>query len=420
MARHAAFLNSSTTQAWLSQIDPRDQSAAIELLESLDLVSRDTFSERLRKLILERLHSQTGPVGLYVERELGKQNGVPDPLFAESGTEVRRAYGDGPQAVQPTRQHDPSVGSEGIVAQLASELCREFPALCIDHPGPDKIRKKRIRRFFLLTDFLGTGRRARTYLQAAWRVRSVRSWWSARASKGMSFEVMAYSATAQGQAYVRSHPCAPTVSIVAACPTISAMPDTKRERLETLCCRYDPLQGRYGEALGYGGIGALVAFAHGVPNNAPRILYKRTPEWAPLFPKRVTSSTRDAFDEDDLETIRARLLDMRQTRLATAPWLSRVKPQSRAMLVVLAALSRPIRDEEVLSRKTGLTIVEVRRVIATALAHDWITDHWRLSAAGQAELANARNPGKAMLTLPEDPKQFYYPTSLRVPAGVSS
>ena len=420
MPRHAAFLNSSTTQAWLSQFDPRDQSTAIELLESLDLVSRDTFSERLRKLILERLQSGAGPVGLYVERELQKRNGVPHRLFKESRTKVRRAYGVGPQPIQPTRRYDPSVGSEGIVAQLASELCREFPAWCIDHPGPDKIREKRVRGFFLLTDFLGTGTRARTYLQAAWRVRSVRSWWSARASKGMSFEVIAYSATTDGRANVESHPSAPTVSIVAVCPTISAMPDAKRERLETLCWRYDPRHGSIREALGYGGSGVLVAFAHGVPNNAPRLLYQGTRKWAPLFPKRVTSSTRDAFDEDDLDTIRARLQDMRQTRLATATWLSQVKPQSRAMLVFLAALSRPTRDEEALSRKTGLTVLEVRRVIATALAHDWITDHWRLTDAGQAELANARKPGKAMFTLPEDPKQFYCPTSLRVPAGVSS
>src|SRR6516165_3596473 len=90
MPRHAAFLNSSTTQAWLSQFDPTDQSAAIELLEACDLVSRDTFSERLRKLTLERLQSEAGPVGLYVERELKKRNGVPHRLFKESRTKVRR------------------------------------------------------------------------------------------------------------------------------------------------------------------------------------------------------------------------------------------------------------------------------------------------------------------------------------------
>jgi len=171
------------------------------------------------------------------------------------------------------------------------------------------------------------------------------------------------------------------------------------------------------DSLGYGGLGALIAFAHGAPNNAPRILHQPSSKWNPLFPKRITASMRGTFNEDetDPESIAARLLDMREKRLAGASWLAKVKPHSRAILAVLAALSRPPRDEEVVSRRTGLTILEVRRAIGVALGHDWITDSWQLTEAGQAELANARKEKIAQFTLPEDPDEFYYPKSLRVP-----
>jgi len=99
------------------------------------------------------------------------------------------------------------------VAQLVSEVCRAHPQQVFNHPGPDAIRKRRIRRFVLVTDFIGSGKRARTYLQAAWRVRSVRSWWSARATKGLSFEVVAYAATQSGRAVVERHPSRPEVHV---------------------------------------------------------------------------------------------------------------------------------------------------------------------------------------------------------------
>src|SRR5205085_5170890 len=89
---------------------------------------------------------------------------------------------------------------------------------------------------------IGSGQRARTYLDSAWRVCSVRSWWSARRVKGLSFEVIAFAGTTVGRAYVEDHPSAPRVSVVTSCPTVdSAFSGERRDAIRDLCLRYDPL-----------------------------------------------------------------------------------------------------------------------------------------------------------------------------------
>jgi hypothetical protein len=418
MSNKSKFLRASETLAWLGQFEATDQATALELLQEMRLVSRAVFNERLRALILQRLTIDGRPVGLYAERELSNRAGVPNPLFNQTDKRTKRAYGVGPPAVAPTGKYDPHVGSEGIVAQLVSELCREFPTEFYDHPGPDKIRAKKIRRFVLVTDFIGSGKRALTYIEAAWRVRSVRSWWSARETKGVRFEVIAYSATASGRTRVEQHPSAPEVYVVTACPAIPTMSNRDlRDRLRSLCIKYDPINGSPLDSLGFNGTGALIAFAHGVPNNAPRILHKSTKNWASLFPARVTSSTRQYFTEDETgaEGVRSRLIKMRQTRLADAQWIDGTKPYARIVLTVLAALSHPPRDDETLSRKTALTILDIQNAMRTANSNAWINDRRQLTERGQAELANARKSKVTQKLIPDEPESFYYPSSLREP-----
>ena len=418
MAGNATFLKAQPTLAWLSQFEPEDQATAVALLRAMTLVSRDAFADRLSDLILRRLREGQTPIGLYVERELRHRHGVPFPLFKESATKVHRAYGVGPKPVEPTRSYDADVGSEGIVAQLVSELCRVHRKRIFNHPGPDAIRKHGIRRFILVTDFIGSGKRAFTYLQAAWRVRSVKSWWAARARKGLSFEVLAYAATPQGRSLVERHHCRPAVHVVMGCLTIgTAFPDA---RVRELCAKYSPVPPSVMPPTGYGRGGALIAFAHGVPNNAPLILYKQSPSWAPLFPARVTSMTRGHFPaSSDPQAVRTHLLAMRHARLAEAGRVEAAKPHVQNLLLVLAGLSRPPRESEALSRKTGLTVLEVDAALNSALKHGWIDGQYLLTDFGHAELAQARRPSTAEALVAEAPP-FYYPKSLRAPRGASS
>ena len=389
------------------------------MLRKMVLVSRDAFADRLRERVSRRLLGGDGPVGLYAERELRRRHGVPHKLFSETKTKIRRAYGMGPQPVKPTKAYDPEVGSEGLVAQLVTELCREYRGRCLNHPGPDAIRKHRVRRFIVVTDFIGSGHRARDYLQAAWGVRSVQSWWS---GKRLRFEVVAYAATPEGKRYVESHPCKPKVWVAAGCPTIdTSLPRELRACMRGLCIRYDPVDHDPIASMGFEGGGALIAFAHGVPNNAPRILHKRSSRWAPLFPARVTAGTRMHFVEQrDASAVAERLRSMRQRRLASGPWLRGASPKAQALFLLLAALGRGPRSDEAVSRKTGLTMLEIERWIKMALEQNWINDQRHLTDRGQAELALARKREITKAPLQKQAEEFYYPSSLRAPCGSSS
>jgi hypothetical protein len=423
VAGNATFLKSEATLAWLGQFTPDDQPTAIELLRALALVSRDMFAERLRRLVLKRAEDGNTPVGLYVERELRHRKGVPFKLFKETKGRVKRAFGVGPPPIQPTQSYDADVGSEGLIAHLVSELCRQFPETFYNQPGPNQIRKHGIRRFMLVTDYIGSGKRARTYLEAAWRVRSVRSWWSSRAKKGMGFEVIAYAASKTGRYQVESHPTCPTVHVAITCPTIdTAFSYGLRANIRSLCTRYAPTQNQSIPPFGFGSVGALIAFAHGAPNNAPTILHKGSGAWIPLFPARATSSTRSGFgvDDDEATTIRERLSAMRQRSLASGDWVETTKPHARTTLVVMAALSQPPRHVEAVSARTGLTVIDVEEALRRALSHGWIDGRNRLTDDGQGQLAHARKKHPTPFALPPEPDDFYCPSSLRAPSGGSS
>jgi hypothetical protein len=423
MAGNPTFLKSETTMAWLGQFTPADQPTAVALLRAMTLVSRDMFAERLRRLVLQRVKSGNIPVGLYVERELRQRNGVPFKLFKESRGKVKRAFGVGPPPVQPTQSYDADVGSEGLVAHLVSELCREHPGQIFNQPGPDQIRKNAIRRFILVTDYVGSGKRARTYIEAAWRVRSVRSWFSSRATKGMTFEVIAYAASKTGRHNVESHPSRPAVHVAITCPTIDrAFSYSQQSEIRSLCVRYTAARNHSIPPLGFGSVGALIAFAHGAPNNTPAILHKGSSAWLPLFPARVTSATRAGFgvDDDKAATIRERLSAMRQKHLAKGDWVATTKPHARSTLMVMAALSQRPRHVEAVSARTELTIIDVEQALRRALSHGWIDGRNRLTEEGHGQLAHARKKSESISPLPPEPDDFYYPSSLRAPSGGSS
>lgn len=420
MAGNASFIKSAPTQAWLSQFAPQDQTLATDLLRNMMLVSSDQFRERLRGLVLKAVADGDTPVGLYVERELQHRKGIPYRLFKESKGKIKRAFGVGPPPIKPTKAYDADVGSEGLVAHIISELCREKRQTLFNHPGPNQIRQHFIRRFIVVTDYIGSGKRAWTYLEAAWRVRSIRSWWSAKATKGMSFEVIAYAASSIGRKKVESHPSQPHVRIAIVCPTIRTAFGSRTSEVRELCTKYSPVSSD--EPLGFGSVGALIAFAHGVPNNTPLIFHKKSASWAPLFPARVASATRSGFgiDDDTAEATRARLLAMRQKRLADASWIENAKPYTKTVFMVMAALSQRPRHIEAISRRTGLTIIEVEKALHYALSHGWIDGRNHLTDEGHGQLAHARKEEQSKLTLPDEPEEFYYPMALRAPAGVSS
>jgi hypothetical protein len=408
---------------WLSQFDVDSQADAISIVESIETVSYDQLFTGLRDLLIARKNSLKGNIGLYAERELPSRNGIPHRLFKESKTKIRRAFGVGPAPVSPTRVYKPEVGSEGLVAHLITELCRKYRNSFFNHPGPDAIRRHSIRHFIVLTDFIGTGQRAWKYLEAAWRVRSVRSW----SSLGlMRFGVVAYSAASRGRKRVEGHPSAPFVDILRPCPTIDTEFSAETaQRLRELCIRYDPVDRDRTESLGHGGVGALIAFAHGMPNNAPRMLHKSRPQgrrpWQALFPARVTAGEKLVrSDPYEKEEIALRLNRMLQRRLAISPWLARADDQRKRVVLVLASLGRGPRNYEAIARKTGLTVLEIQQLTSVARTNGWIDSNMRLTDSAYSELKQLKSWKEKNENLEPDNPEVYYPIQLRAPRFSSS
>ena len=432
MAAATSVLESEAAKAWLRQFALRDQKFAANLLGIFRFVSRDEFASGLTERVLHRAQFVKGPVALYAERELRHRLGVPHRLFKESSGKVKRAYGVGPQPVKATKAYQPEVGSEGIVAQLITDLCRRFPDRFLNHPGPDQIRKTKARAFWVLTDFVGSGKRAYDYLSAAWKLRSVRSWQS---GGFLRFGVIAYAMTQSGQSRIDRHPCKPITSFVQPCPTIfRAFSGSAVDAYVSLCERYDPVSPEANAfddvgSLGYGGVGALIAFAHGAPNNTPRIFHKtsrRANGWIPLFPSRVTAGLPPTDFGRSLrpEAIAARLDALGNRALAKSPVARNAPVEVKKRYLVLAALSRGQRGDFILAIKTGLSMFEVEHVCQELEDFGWLGPRRVLTDAGLGELRHLRRtvaqPRHRVDTDAVVDKLPYYPTSLRAPVFPSS
>ena len=407
---------------WIKQFREDDQLLGCYLLDAITLVGHEEFIAGLRQLIIGEFKNVNGVVALFAEREVKRgKNKVPHRLYKEPYTKKnRRAYGMGPQPVQPTKNYDLKIGSEGIVSWLVSELCIEFPEKFVCHPSPDQIRKKKIRKFVLVTDLIGSGNRACEYLESAWRVASVKSW---NSLKYLSFSVIAYSGTGLGIRNVKNHNTNPTICLVKPCPTIDSEFDIEKSiRIKSLCIYYDPVDNDSIESLGYKGSSALISFSHGCPNNMPRILHKhRKNIWEPLFPKRRTSALRHIFGEkDNSNELKKRLDRLHETKLAKGYWINKVSKEGQKMLIFLAALRRGPRFSEAIARKTGLTIPEIKILSKKAKQWGWVTESQYLTEVGKGQLSHARKIIDSDVENEEENKLTYFPKSLRAPIIVSS
>ncbi len=204
------------------------------------------------------------------------------------------------------------------------------------------------------------------------------------------------------------------------CPTVFDAFDKKtKARVKDLCTRYDPGGARSSDAFGYDSIGALIAFAHGCPNNAPRLLHScGHSSWIPLFPGRVTSPSIEAFgDRHPPAGLRKRLLLMGQKGLAGSAFLDTSHTDDRAVIAVLAASSRGPRTLEAIAGKSGLTLPETETIRKAATDWGWMKDG-RLTDGGQRQLTAVRKIRPAKVPLPRPDEMPYFPTQLREPREV--
>ena len=427
------IVKTEQVQNWLCQFSLGDRHLVEQMLCEMIFVSRDDFHDHLRELIRFEATKVNGAIALYTERELRHYKGVPNRLFInESKRRPRRVEGSaGPQVVKATKAYDQSVGSEGLVANLITELNREAPDKFLINPGPDQIRKKKVRAFWVVTDLVGSGKRAESYLEAAWRVHSVTSWWS---RKLITFGVFAYASTEMGAKRVKQHPCKPSVFQVISCPTIeSVFPEKLAEKVKKLCAAYNPVQNDPSNApwaeassLGWGNIGALMVFAHGAPNNVPLLFHKKSKRknrpWIPLFPSRVTASLPSGQFGVGLtaDKIQSRLHKMGRRGLARVAISLDDDIDAGEVILLLGALSRPPRmNDTVLSNRSGLPRMKVFKLCEKLMSYGWIDSQRRLTDAGRGQVRHARlraeNQLQGLPLVESIEKIPYYPKSLRHP-----
>lgn len=407
---------------WLSQFDVDDQPIATKLLEQLVYIDYSEMRTALTDAILKRGFEIDGCVGLYAERHVRHYRGKPTRLFKaetvaqKGGKKCHRAEGIGPDPVVSQRRYAHDTGSEGLVAQLITQICKSHPRKFLDHPGPLNIRSKKVRSFMLVTDFIGSGQRAVSYLNAAWRVRSVRSWWSLG---WMKFDVVSYAGTGTGLKRVRSLTCSPTVRTVRGCPIIADLDSDTASDFVRICSNYGPKIKAWKETpLGFQNTGALLIFEHGAPNNTPYLLHGASKVWTPLFPQRTTFQAVRVNAHSLAESrIKQRLNKLGHERLEHLLSLPPFGEQTQQTALVLSVLRKPPRTLETVSAKTGLTTFEVEAAILRAQASGFLTPKLQPTDKAFAELTYLKQNKKATIRVSKGSDTAYFPTVLRPPKG---
>lgn len=399
--------------AWIKQFKVQDQPAAQGLLKAVRWVSAAEFTHALTESILEEAKAISGPIALFVEQDLKVRNNKVEKFYKQK-RKPKRAFGVALPPVRSKQLFNHEVGSEGIVGSIATALKRQSRDKFLLHPTAEAIRRERVRSFFILADTVGSGEQAGRMLQSLWSLASVKSWMSAGL---VTTKVIAFASTASGRAFLERHPMRPKVVYHVPCPTIAKSFDPcDAERMIDLCERYNPRKSA--TALGFGEEGVLLAYAHGIPNNAPDLFFRSTPKWQPLFKGRVTNSVATQVETGlPRISISERLARVEADKLAASQWLNRLGEDSKKMLLVMASLSRSPRTENAIAARSGLTMPDVRRWLEAGKHFKWISDANRLTDDGLLQLKHMKRKPKYAVggSLPWPRNVVYHPTSLRAP-----
>lgn len=399
---------------WLFHFTIGDDLAVRDLLDHFTVVSTSAFRSWVSQA-LGRIGSRAMPLALYAEREFPRgQRFFPK---MDTGAVLRSVGRNGPKLIEPTRG-SMHVGSEGIVAQLLTEIARRDPKAFLLAPGPDRLRPMKTRptvhKIAIVTDLVGSGARICKMLDALWRTETFRSWQSHLKSR-IEIHVVAYASTIAGEKVVKSHRLKPRLHFAVVAPTIF---DIYRShglgRVENLCKFYNPIPGHntYG-ALGFEDVGTLIAFGHGCPNTTPPMFWAESRTRPPLFPNRSAVSFDTIFHAHEGIRFSDKLMSLGQPTLSDPELLAHFGEEATHALLVLAAMARGLRGISKISVRTGLGVLVAENLIKVFLRVGWCDVHGAISEAGLSELRSARLSLKSHIPLPEDRISVYFPTSLR-------
>jgi len=426
----SSFSQRPESKKWLGQFLANDRKVIESWLDNLSIVDAELFRTKMLAHIKHyaQLLSPMHPVALYAEREVKKWKGKSQYAFHEkptksltTGRRALRSYGLAAKikVIQQSRTVSPEIGSEGIVANLLTQLQRENSGRFSLNAGPDLIRRtdQEVKVAFVVCDFIGTGTRVNGFLDSFWRMATIKSWSSLKLLK---FHVLSYSGTPEGIAAVRAHPSKPEVHWIAPCPTIDTeYSESEASILRSIFVDYDPIDRDPVESLGYGGQGAMLVFAHGCPNNAPRVLYKKgrgRRKWEPLLRERG-NTLGHLRDNDERRRRMAKFSKLVPEVVAKKLREIALRSDGIDRLLVLTALKAGYRFNESIAHVTGLDLLDVDNAIAVLHRLEWISSRNRLTSEGYRNLSLA-SPIKLKggnKTLDHSNERVYYPKQLRPP-----
>lgn len=413
-----AISQSEFAHGWLAQFSDDERLAAAQLADAVMLVSHDVLYRGLRNLLDEIASSRKAtdldrPIALFAERAVETRDHR-DPVYGFDtyevlpfypGTGDSRATGEG---VPPINPEDQEVGSEGAIANFITSYERLNRDRVLNHPGPDTLREARASHIVIVTDFIGSGDRVWDMIEAFWQVATISSWHSYRRVR---FAVVAYSGTEEGLRRVRSHKSKPDVRVVHVCPTLATAFTRADLQAIMALCRAHP--AGHPSPFGYGYAGALIAFSHGMPDNAPPILHSRSNGWLPLFVNRSALAADQHFPEANEDQIVEQARAMLRIRAAERFLADAANRRWVETMLVLTALRDGARTAGNTSARTRLPIANVEQILVFTQIARWTDARNALTILGRRELRRLQLRRARVVVLPTVEQPYYYPTQLR-------
>lgn len=354
---------SEEMQSWLLQFCDDSRPQAVELLLRLQFVSRDAYSEWLKKAIASTVHVESA---VYSVRKFADDV---ECIWDESGKCHLRPAG--------------SLGSEDLVQSTIANIRKDCSVFLLDHPDIDTLRNKRIKKILLLDDSIGSGNRVASFLQRMLKNKSFLSWWS---YNRVEFNVISFARMLEAEEVICGR-------LPGANRKPRKYPATSKIRfLSHLAYRQQGLEQRWGPSAkylislcsdqegipekwqwGYEATMANTVFYHSVPNNLPGILWYQSDNWQPLFPNRsfptwlssLLEGCAGKWNPDGLDNLNG--VDSNCDKL-------------------LALVKRGVRREPKMAWDVGLDIHVVNQLMLKMRSLGLVTTNNRITEAGRSFL----------------------------------
>lgn len=392
------LLSSPNGERFLHQFDAAERNVAVTLAESLVLVSHDEYIAGLKSELVSLISESKRATALFAVRE------VEDGDYFDLSDKTKR-----PSAIAPGAK----VGSEGSTATLIRDICRMTnPSSVLDHPSLESMRSTKTRRIIVVDDIIGSGRRMLKFLNWLQNNPTIRSWLSYGLIR---FYPVVFGLSEIGKREVVNHPAVGAIRSSRLLTRGSITWNRQEFRTyESLCFKYGARTSRPFWSLGFADAMTMMVFQHKCPNTTPAIFWAGSKSWYALFrvrPEFEFPEWPEAQEEESRTQMVLRSLG--QTQLSEMHWQKYVSVDARHRFLLLAVLAKRRMDLDYICAAINTTIEKCRKLVKDCIAYGWITTGFRVTSAGLAELARAKELRLLTDETPILTDNIYVPQSFR-------